>query len=385
MRLIFNGVTLLEGTGGIVRYARSALEALGRGGSGEATEVWLPSALAARAGEVDWPGERVRIYPGPDPRRGFSFGQIFWMNCLAWHFRRTGTRGRIFSPVETYLAGGVGQVVMTAHDCYADREGDPRKGGRVGWGRRLCVRQMRQSRLLAVSRFTAQELAELHGLKEPQVEAVWNWLPREFDRRPTEERKARVKAELGLPERFWLYVGGFRRNKNLPLLLRAYAAARAQVAGLPPLVLAGKWPEADTEFTGKLNEVVAETGLGEPELRRPGFVAEEDLSALYGLAELVVCPSTYEGFGYPVAEALAVGTPVIAARAASLPELLGNDAGLLFSAKEPGELTERLLAARETAEGYRRGFDEAFGTEAGEARFNVALGRALAAGGEGRG
>lgn len=373
MKLIFNGVTLLEGTGGIVRYARAALAALAGGPTADKTEVWLPSALAARAGNINWPGDRIRIYPAPHPRRGFSFNQIFWMNCLAWRLRRERSAARLFSPVETYAATGLGQLVMTAHDCYADRFGDPRKGGRVGLGRRLCVRQMRRARLLAVSRFTSDELAMLHGLGAPQVATVCNWLPRGHERAPPVESRARLRAELGLPERFWLYVGGFRRNKNLPLLLRAYAEAAALARDLPPLVLAGKWPERDTVFTGPLNAVVVETGLTKPRLRRPGYVADNDLATLYALAELTICPSSYEGFGYPVIESLAVGTPVIAARAASLPELLGDDSRLLFDADDPAELTDRMLAARESAVVYRRPFDEAFGTVAGEARFNAAL------------
>lgn len=373
MNLIFNGVTLLEGTGGIVRYARAALAALGAGESAERTEVWLPSALAARAGKIDWPTARVRIYPGPNPRRGFSFNQIFWMNCLAWRLRRVGAPARVFSPVESWAALAPDNLVMTAHDCYADRFGDPRKDGRVGLGRRLSVRQMRRARLLSVSRFTSDELATLHGLRAPQVETVWNWLPRDYDRSPSAERRARLRAELGLPERFWLNVGGFRRNKNLPLLLRAYAAAKAHAPDLPPLVLAGKWPERDTAFTGPLNAVLAETGLVEPAVRRTGFVADADLSALYALADLTICPSAYEGFGYPVIESLAVGTPVIAARSASLPELLGEDPAVLFSADDPAELTARLLVASESAATYRRPFDTTFAAAAGEARFNAAL------------
>lgn len=373
MKLIYNGVTLLEGTGGIVRYARSALAALAAGPAAEATEVWLPSALAARAGDIDWPHERLQIYPGPHPRRGFSFNQIFWMNCLAWRLRRVRPAARVFSPVETYAAAGIGDMVMTAHDCYADRFGDPRKRGRVGLGRKLCVRQMRRARLLAVSRFTSDELATLHGLGSPQVSTVCNWLARGHDRAPGAERRSRLRTGLGLPERFWLYVGGFRRNKNLPLLLRAYTAAAALAPDLPPLVLAGKWPEQDTAFTGPLNAVLAETGLTEPRLRRPGHVADADLATLYALADLTICPSWYEGFGYPVIESLAVGTPVIAARAASLPELLGDDPALLFRADDPAELTERMLAARGSAAVYRRPFDETYGTVAGEARFNAAL------------
>ncbi len=382
MKLIFNGVPLLEGTGGIRRYAQAALAAIKQGPLAGRTEVWLPSALAARSGEIDWPRDRQIIYPGLNPRRGFSFNQLFWTHCLALHRLRRAAGARIFSPIETYSFLPTGGMVMTAHDCYADHFGDPRKGGRVGLGRRLSVRQLRASRVLSVSRFTTQELETLHGLKAPQVTTVWNWLPHTYDRRPSPEHGVRVQAELKLPARFWLYVGGFRRNKNLPLLLRAYEQALASAPGLPPLVLAGKWPERDTVFSGPLNATLAQLSPdAAARVLRPGFVADADLPALYALAELAICPSSYEGFGYPLLEALAVGTPVLAARAASLPELLPHDE-LLFSADDPAELAAKLLAARDTAAGYRRPFDETFATAAGQARFNAALLAALGEGAE---
>ncbi|MEY4489439.1 MAG: hypothetical protein RIQ79_1947, partial [Verrucomicrobiota bacterium] len=82
--IIFNGVTLSEGSVGVVRYARAALSALRQGPHADDVEVWLPTALAAKAAE--WTGgARVRLYPAPHPRRGFVFNQIFWTNCLALH------------------------------------------------------------------------------------------------------------------------------------------------------------------------------------------------------------------------------------------------------------------------------------------------------------
>jgi len=373
--ILVNGVPLLEGTAGVARHARAAVAAIERGPHANETEIWLPSALAPSAGAIQAGSNLpIRIYPGPHPRRGFSFNQIFWTHCLAWHRCRHFRHAHVFSPIETYSALPLGHPLITAHDCYADHFGDPARGGRTGRGRKLCVRQLRRSRVLAVSRFTAAELETLHALSGPQVLTVPNWLPREFETQPDSAQIESVRMKLNLPPRFWLYCGGFRGNKNLPLLLRAYAATLARIPETPPLVLAGRWPESDTVYTGPLNTVLA--GLGERvagRILQPGFIAEESLSSLYRLAELAICPSSYEGFGYPVIEAAAVGTPLLAARAASLPEIWPHPE-LLFSPDDPAELTALLdrAALQGTSFAARELSPDSLYPE-GEKRFHAAL------------
>lgn len=372
--IIFNGVSLCEGTRGVIRYAQCALEALRHGAREEEVEVWLPSGLASRADEISWP--RIRIYPGPSPRRGFSFNQIFWANCLAWHRRRLFPEASVFSPLETYVVGSWGQSLITSHDCYADRFGDPSKANRVGWGRRLAVKQLKRSQVLAVSEFTARELRKLHGLDEATVQVTPNWLPREFDRVPSGEKLSRVRTEHDLPSRFWLYVGGFRINKNLPLLLRAYATLSREL-DLPPLVLAGGWPDEDTPFTGPINEKWKSLELSDDSIKRIGFVSDENLPALYKLADLMISPSSYEGFGYPVIEAAAVGTPVIAARSASLPEVWPHDE-LLFSPDDPSELIRLLKRVVEEGSAFaHRPMEPQYDHAIGENCFNEAVERWL--------
>lgn len=373
--IIVNGVPLLEGTAGVARHARAAVAAIERGAHANETEIWLPSALAPSADTVRTVSNLpIRIYPGPHPRRGFSFNQIFWTHCLAWHRLRHFRHAHVFSPIETYSALPLGYPLITAHDCYADHFGDPGRGGRTGRGRKLCLRQLRRSRVLAVSRFTAGELETLHALSAPQVLTVPNWLPCEFGATPDSAQIESVRIRLNLPPRFWLYCGGFRRNKNLPLLLRAYAATLARTPGTPPLVLAGRWPESDTAYTGPLNTVLA--GLGNRvagRILRPGFIDEESLPSLYRLAELAICPSTYEGFGYPVVEAAAAGTPVLAARAASLPEVWPHPE-LLFSPDAPEELARLMARAAEEGTGFaRRALSPEFGYRLGEMRFSTAI------------
>ena len=140
---------------------------------------------------------------------------------------------------------------------------------------------------------------------------------------------AQVRARYALPADFFLYVGSNKPHKNLPLLVQAHVRLPASV---PPLVIAGPWdvryPEARQ--------------IADPaRVRFLGTVDDADLPALYGAALAFVFPSRYEGFGLPVLEAMACGTPVICSNAASLPEVAG-DAALLIDPTDASTLTEAL-------------------------------------------
>lgn len=139
------------------------------------------------------------------------------------------------------------------------------------------------------------------------------------------EPLAAVRARYGLPERYFLYLGGFDLRRNLATLFRALALARGRDPALPPLVLAGALPATDSAFAPDPRRLAAEAGVGEG-VRFLGRVPEEDKPALYSGALAFLFPSRYEGFGLPVLEALACGTPAAVADATSLPEVAGPGA-----------------------------------------------------------
>ncbi len=137
-----------------------------------------------------------------------------------------------------------------------------------------------------------------------------------------------IRARYGLPERYVLYLGGFDVRKNVATALAAYARAAPVIGEQCPLVIAGQLPERDTAFTPDPRRLAREWGI-EQHVRFIGFVAEADKPTLYRGAVAFIFPSRYEGFGLPVLEALACGTPVVGSSAASLPEIIG-DGGMLF-------------------------------------------------------
>jgi len=177
--------------------------------------------------------------------------------------------------------------------------------------------------IIAVSEYTRREVIQLLPVDPAKVYVVYEAADSRFRPVRDEAALADVCARYRLQRPFILFVGAIEPRKNLPLLLRAFAALCQEPDFQHQLVIAGG--------KGWLYEEVFATaerlGLGE-RLRFPGFVAEEDLPALYSAADLFAHPAHFEGFGLTPLEAMACGTPVIASDATSLPEVVG-EGGLL--------------------------------------------------------
>jgi glycosyltransferase involved in cell wall biosynthesis len=131
-----------------------------------------------------------------------------------------------------------------------------------------------------------------------------------------------ARRKYDLPEEFVLWLSGFDVRKNAQALLHAYTWVYEALGDDYPLVMAGALPEEDTSFFPDPRRIAAELGVTDA-VRFPGWVDEADKPALYTAATVFVFPSRYEGFGLPVLEAMACGTPVVTSNAASLPELAG--------------------------------------------------------------
>lgn len=120
-----------------------------------------------------------------------------------------------------------------------------------------------------------------------------------------------VRARLGLPERYFLYLGGFDARKNLSTLLHGYR--RYLDRGGDPavrLVIGGRLPASDSAFAPDPAPIAAALHLGD-QVRFLGWVDEADKPALYAMATAYLFPSLYEGFGMMLLEAMQAGTPVV--------------------------------------------------------------------------
>lgn len=178
----------------------------------------------------------------------------------------------------------------------------------------------RARRVFTVTEAMRRELSENFDLDPARIDVTPNALGTEM--RPVADTAVldRARERYGLPERFILYVGQLQPRKNLARLVEAYAALAEQ--GLPhDLVITGKpaWLTSDTFRAARQSKL-------RDRIRFTDYVAQEDLPALYTLADVFAFVSLYEGFGIPVIEALACGTPVLASTDPALTEVAGGGA-----------------------------------------------------------
>ena len=197
---------------------------------------------------------------------------------------------------------------------------------------RLSVRKA--SHILTVSEYIKRELVELLGVPAERVTVTYNAARSHFSP-PAASVLAAFRASKGLPDQFVFYVGTLEPRKNLTTLLEAYASV-AREHSAPLIVGGGKgW------LYGPIFEQLERLGLHD-KVKFVGYIDEEDLPLWYAAATVFAFPSIYEGFGMPPLEAMACGTPVVAANSASLPEVVG-EAGLLVEPHDAAALATALL------------------------------------------
>lgn len=226
-------------------------------------------------------------------------------------------------------AVGGGRTVMTLHDMiYLDLPG--LYGRYLDRYFRTATRRLAReaAAVVTVSEFSRRQIERHFQVPAERIEVVPCGIDARFHPASGEE-VADLRARLGLPADFLLYVGGFVAHKNVPSLLRAYA----RVKDAPPLVLCGRGSEGVRPEIDRL-------GLASRVLTVPGQ-GHDALPALYTAARAFVFPSRYEGFGLPPMEALACGTPTVVSDAGSLPEVTGG-AALTYPVDDEQALAERL-------------------------------------------
>jgi glycosyltransferase involved in cell wall biosynthesis len=312
-------IVAIDGTPAMRRYATG-------------TEVYARGIIEALAASRE---ERaIRVYANAtDPPawlphgvqwRGIPFPRL-WTH---WRLRQALRRE---PPDVTFIPSHVLPValglrsVITVHDIGHRREPGT-YSRRSRWYLEATTRYAarRASRLIAVSRATADDLMRFYGVPGGRIAVVHSGVDPTM--RPQDpETVAAVGHRLGIEGPYYLYVGRNHPRKNLPVLRRAFAEARRR--GLAAsLVLAGPGHQA-----------VA----GDPARVLP-YVPPDDLPALYAGAIALVLPSRFEGFGFPVLEAMRCGTAVIASTAGALPEIVGT-AGILLDPHDAGAWSQALL------------------------------------------
>ena len=193
----------------------------------------------------------------------------------------------------------------------------------------------RARRVLAISESTRQDVIRAWGVPPERVDVVYCGVDPAFRPLSAEELDA-FRRQRNLPEHFALFLGTLEPRKNLDTLLEAYARWCQAQPSAPMLVIAG----ARGWYFQHVFASMEQLDLGD-RVQFAGYVPAAELPAWYGAADLFVYPSQYEGFGLPVLEAMACGTPVITSDRSSLPEVVG-EAGCLVSPDDASQLAESM-------------------------------------------
>ena len=330
MRIVIDYTPAVHQGAGIGRHTRGLVSALVPHAAGH--DVMLLVFGRSRAGAIEAaPGMRVRVVPIANR----------WLT-IGWH--------RLGVPLPVEWLGGPADLyhasdfvlppvqrarsLLTVHDLSFMTVPDCADAGLRAYLSRVVPRSVvRASHVLADSASTRRDLIDLLGVPEEKVTVVYPGVETRFKPQQDPAVLAQVRRRYGLGEGpIILGVGTLEPRKNWPALIRAWTQLR-QTSRLPHrLVIAGG--------KGWLVEGIFAAAQASPlrdDIVFTGFVDDADLPALYATADVFAFPSRYEGFGIPVVEAMACGTPVVCADNSSLPEAAG-DAAMLVPADDDAAL-----------------------------------------------
>lgn len=228
------------------------------------------------------------------------------------------------------------RLVVTVHDLAYRRFPETAPQATRKWLGRMDRTLRQAAEIIAVSEATKRDLVELDRVDPSRVSVIHHGVDHERYRPPPPEEVDRVRRIFGLDGPYVVFVGGIEPRKNLPALARAFAT----LGGDLRLVVAGSWvpwnPEGRSDLSRTLGGLPAQVRA---RIAFTGYVSERDKVGLLGGAEALVFPSLYEGFGFPVVEAMACGTPVLTSIGSSLPEIAG-DAALLVDPRDEEAIAE---------------------------------------------
>ena len=274
-------------------------------------------------------------------RLGENVAQVWWEQV---GIVRAGTRERVdllHSPYWSNPLWSPWPTVVTVHDViqFVLPEYAWRKISRLYFG--IVSRSARNAHaIITVSECSKRDIVKLLSVPPERIHVIGNAVDDSLYPVRDAWLLASVRERYRIGPRFILYFGGFDLRKNVPRLIEAYARLPASVRKEYQLVIAGRYQHLGHPLFPDPRRTVDRLGL-EGSVIFTGQIREQDKAPLYSAATVFAFPSLYEGFGMPVLEAMACGTPVLTSNRSALPEVAG-DAGLLIDPYDISQIAEGL-------------------------------------------
>jgi glycosyltransferase involved in cell wall biosynthesis len=304
---------------GIGSYIRNLLEAIGRNPESSAYRfrVYVPGRDRDAVPTLP---DHFEIVPEDSP--GYSVSEL---TRFAWRLMRDRLdlfHGTHYVVPPLYRARAVVTIHDIIHVLYPQFL--PNRAALL-YARVMIARALRRAdRIITVSYNSKRDLVDYFGISPARIDVIYNGVASRFREEIAPEERDRVAAKYGLPRPYLLFLGGEKPHKNVRNVLRAFAEARRERELPHALVLAGPMPANRS----RVEALISGLDLG-ARVFRPGIVPEEDLPGLYAASDALLYPTLYEGFGLPVAEAMACGVPVLTSSTSALQEIAGGYALLV--------------------------------------------------------
>lgn len=237
-----------------------------------------------------------------------------------------------------------GGIVVTVHDIFPYMlRNDAQFGSRHGTDHlfpRLAMAGLKRAdHLIAVSEYTKRCVVDQLGIASEKIEVIHNGIDHRRFRPLPVPPGIHDRYQLPKGRRYLIYVGSEDPRKDLVTLVRALAQVRYELPNVELIKAGHSHCEQERQWLIKLATELQVRGA----IHFLEDIPDDQLPLLYNLAEVYVTPSPHEGFGFPVLEAMACGTPVVYADAGSLPEIAGN-AGIAVTPCNPDTLARALLS-----------------------------------------
>mgnify|MGYP003585050243 CR=1 FL=1 len=321
MNIGFSACVLQGGRTGVASYVVNLLHSLQEEDEVNSYDVILP-ASDARLIRDGFPRFRKHIL---SDRLGRPVPNIAWHNLVLPGRSRREKYDLVHIPSYRRLPLIKGtRVVATVHDLATLHMDGKYDAARMFYNRRIVPALIRRAdHVITVSRFTADDLVNLVGYPAEKISVIYSGIHREhYHPVPADECRARLKERHGLDGPFIVFVSRVEHPaKNHLRLIQAFERLKARSPSDLKLVLAG------ADWNGA--EVVKAYAARSPVARDvvfTGFVSIEDIPHFYSACEVMVYPSLFEGFGFPIVEAMACGAPVICSNTTSMKEIAADQA-----------------------------------------------------------